>query len=191
MKVSTVLLSLGLSVSAVCSAQSNVSNGEPVLPLDTREVARLLASPSDARPPGFTSRETFRFFNSRQKGHFSYHEMPQNWGKLGWRNEGSLGFVSTTYFENARPMYICAMYDPSWNNHIVKYFSSNDPGCEGYHPIEWGYFEGYLSSTQVPGTVPLYRCYIEATKDHFDTRSSDCEGEPAAKLEFVLGYIFL
>lgn len=185
MKKLFVLLALSMAASGA------VANEPTALPMDESSMVSVLATPLSDRPGGFTGREVFRLFNNKTKNHLSYHEMPSNWEDLGWRKEGTLGFVSTTYFADARPMYVCYMWskDTNWDH---KYFSTNDPGCEGQNqPNYFGYFEGYLASTQLPGTVPLYRCYIELTKDHFDTLSSNCEGEALAQFEKLLGYIFL
>jgi hypothetical protein len=58
-----------------------------------------------------------------------------------------------------------------------------DPRCEGQFPL--GPL-GYISATQVPGTVAMYRCYVpSAIGDHFVTTHPGCEGQ---RFEQLLGY---
>lgn len=151
-----------------------------------------------ALPDGVQLKEIKRMYNNSYKDHFTYWNLPKDWGKKGWKLEGSLGFVSTTSFENSRGLYLCwmASKDTKWVN---KDFTSPDPGCEGYHrrddgvgnPNALGSFLGYVSTVQLPGTVPLYRCYIQLTFDHYDTLTSNCEGEGLATNDGILGYVFL
>ena len=47
---------------------------------------------------------------------------------------------------------------------------------------------GYIDSVQVPGTVPVYRCYNAASFDHMISLQPNCE-DPTYALEFTVGYI--
>lgn len=182
----------------VCAALSTLALSKPLLaqeaaPIDANALSKNMLSTDDASlslPVNVTLRELYRMFNNKEKNHFSYTEFPHGWGDLGWKLESTLGFVSATQFANSHQLFYCWMRSNSTKNR-AKYFTSTDPNCEGWEkPTGLGYFIGWVSSVQVEGSVPLYRCYIQLTYDHFDTLTSNCEGETLAKNEGILGYIF-
>lgn len=123
-------------------------------------------------------REIFRQRNNTKFDHLtgSYHRPP-------YHIERSLGFVSTAAFAGSHPLFTCFQSFPD-------YFTSRDPNCEGkYRGDPWNYnpyIIGWVSSTAIPETAPLYRC--RAGNNHFDSFDAGCEGYIG---EGVLGYVFL
>jgi hypothetical protein len=140
-------------------------------------------------PDGVELQELHRFF-WWQRGTSGYHYsggfLPYGWESR-YRYEGSLGFISQTWFAGSRALYNCLVEVPG---KAPSPFTSADPGCEG-HPLD--HFIGHAASWPMEGTVPLYRCdlSIPGHPHHFDTFSATCEGNPHARLDGVLAYVFL
>ena len=61
---------------------------------------------------------------------------------------------------------------------------SPSPECEGQFPMGP---MGYMHSSFVEGTQPIYRCYNEINGDHMITNDSGCEG---FKTERLVGYAY-
>lgn len=64
-------------------------------------------------------------------------------------------------------------------------FLSENISCENQNhlgPV------GYVYTTQKPNTVPLIRCYVTTTGDHFITTNTNCDG---FQQESILGYALL
>lgn len=105
--------------------------------------------------------------------------------------QGVLGFVSYYPFEGSVTIYACLQ------NNWLDSFSSRDPNCEGHMKTTNGMpVTGYIAATQLPGTVPLYRCHRGGLKpnnwaDLFDTTDFNCENVKYPLLDQVLGYIWL
>jgi hypothetical protein len=144
-----------------------------------------------AVPPGVELQALNRYFFSQQNGsgyHFSGWFLPHTWEHF-YRYEFTLGFVSKTPFPQSHPIYNCLIEVPGKH---PSPFTSTDANCEGFIPNQWHGFTGYISSVQIEGTVPLYRCrFTRGQPHHFETHSRTCEGNPNAVMEGTLGYIFL
>jgi hypothetical protein len=114
------------------------------------------------------------------------------YGSASYTLQGASGSVSSTPFDGSHALYSCFLT----NSGILGQrddFTSTDPNCEGQqrHPAGWGQ-SGYIASTQIVGTIALYRCLSTGSGlfDHFDTVHANCEGRPNTVNEFVLGYVF-
>jgi hypothetical protein len=139
-----------------------------------------------ALPVGATLAEYKRFFKPKGTKRFSHIVLPSNWQDLGWRTEITLGFVSTTAFAGANPLYACFIAGKE------DFFTSNNPECDGQQKMAQEYhFIGYIAGSQIEGTIPLYRCTLARKNSHYDTLGSNCEGTSGATLDGILGYIFL
>lgn len=138
-------------------------------------------------PHGATLREIFRHYNGKRELNATLYFFPQNWDKFGWRMQGSLGFISSTPFENSRPLHACKL-----NGTKDSYFTSWDVGCEGHFLSSFGLI-GYISTVPLPNTQPLYRCsyQFKGRLSHFDTFLANCGHIPNSHNNGPLGYVFL
>jgi|GEM_PF-940236 len=185
------MTAIGLAILGIAFCAHAKGPQAELLPIS--DVSNVPLSTGVATMDAGANMELFRLNNGKEHNHMTYVNMPSNWEDLGWRLEGSLGFVYSTYFEGARPLYNCYLTtaEVKW---LYKYFTSADPNCEGwYHSTSstFGWFLGYAASTQLPGTVPLYRCYINLHKEHFDTLTSNCEGLSIATNDGIIAYVWL
>lgn len=182
---------LAAAVSLVPFAAASHEYGD--MPL-LGEPNNLELGPNDmnslAFPGGMIPKQLHRNHHAKDRNHLTHGGLPQNWGDLGWRLEGELGIGSHTWFPGSHQVFSCTMRSNT-TPRAGKFFSSLDPNCEGWAPIEFAYHIAFLSDTQLPGTAPLYRCYYQPNLDHFDTLSDTCEGVPGAVRELILGYIFI
>jgi len=104
--------------------------------------------------------------------------------------QGVLGFISYYPFEGSQTLYSCN------TNDYRDRFTSLDPNCEGHIKMTASPITGYIASTQLAGTVPLYRCMRGGLKpgnwaDHFDTTSANCENVKNPANDGIIGYIWL
>jgi len=177
---------LGISILLASSGVTVAQAKEPDLAAIANAAVQM--DPTLAVPPGVTLLELFRLHNSALNTHATLWYMPSGWSSVGWSNEGSLGFMSTTQFENSVLIRQC--WGPSPND----FFTSGDPNCEGQTvaPGMPGGI-GFISTVQIAGTVPLYRCSHkwQGKWRHYDTHSANCDGNTAASNDGPLGYIFL
>lgn len=108
-------------------------------------------------------------------------------GYPNYNNEGTLGFVSSTPFAGSHALYECQrVYGPGGQQNF-DFFTTTATNCEG--AVIWPNgvtLIGYVSTTQIAGTTPIYRC--RDNENHFDSLSGACEGHIG---EGILGYVFL
>ena len=139
-------------------------------------------------PPGVMLREILRLHRPSSQTFATLWFWPQNWEEIGWKMGGSLGFISAAPFENSAPIYWC------WGITNWDMFSSLDPNCEGGYRTPDNGPVGFISTVQLPGTTPLYRCVFKWNGTqwrHFDSLQANCEGVPAVTNDGTLGYVFL
>lgn len=190
MKISAIGLACFLAVSAGASATSALAGTAPgdIGPTPAQQDTTMGAlSASPFLPPGVTLRELLRLYNGKHERHATLTYFPQNWNEFGWRQEGTQGFISSSPFENSRPLYMCQL-----NGVGLALFTSTDVGCEGQFLTPFGLI-GYISAAPLPDTAPLYRCqYVfKRALRHFDTRMANCENAPQSSNDGILGYVFL
>ncbi|MBB5675182.1 hypothetical protein FHR59_001866 [Xanthomonas arboricola] len=182
------------AVAAMCAGLSwsaSAQEYENLLPLgDISKLELRSGAVALQFPEGMNPKPLFRLHNTRVKMHLTHGELPNNWSQLGWKLEGTLGIGSHSWFPGSHQVFSCYMRSRTTGEQ-GRYFSSTDPNCEGWTLTEWAPHITFLNDVQVPGTVPLYRCYYQPNLDHYDTLSDTCEGLPGATRESILGYIYL
>ncbi|WP_194916812.1 cutinase family protein [Catenulispora rubra] len=96
----------------------------------------------------------------------------------GFQPEWTFGMLPMTQQPGTVPLFSCMQ------NGTLE-FTSTDANCEGQATVAR---IGFIWTTQPSGlpTVPIYRCLLTATGDHFDSFDSGCEGQHT---EFQLGYL--
>jgi hypothetical protein len=80
-------------------------------------------------------------------------------------------------------LYECCLGNGTTCDHSLVTTASNCEGQFNMGPL------GYAYSSQVSGTVPLYRCYNNTSGDHMVSGASNCEASSYAQ-ESVLGYVY-
>ncbi|MDQ1119360.1 MULTISPECIES: hypothetical protein [Pseudoxanthomonas] len=186
------MLKMAALVLAVSASTAGAANAQDVGMKAWSASAHIESAQANA-PEGATLVQLYRYYNPKEINHYSGREMPQNWQDLGWRQDGTNGFISYTPFAGSRTLYNC--FIPGG----IDLFTSTDANCEGQGKATWAPITGYIAASQIPGTVPLYRCQRGGIKkingvwraDHFDTLSSVCENVPNPAMDGVLGYVFL
>jgi peptidoglycan hydrolase-like protein with peptidoglycan-binding domain/beta-N-acetylglucosaminidase len=149
-----------------------------VLGLAAIALGGLRVTPAAASGPWFVQLVRYVSTSNPENG-IEHATEPAGWSASGYRAEGTLGYVFTSPVDGATtPLYECLV--GSWDH-----MTSTDPACEGqstasrvflgYAFPKVGSGSGVASgpSAGLP-TVLLKRC--QATKDHFDSNSSTCEG---------------
>lgn len=176
-----VLLGLSLVGSTATAASNQSTNGDAV----------SLA----AVPPGAQLQELKRYFRKvvgAQGDHMSGLYLPYGYD-YNYTLEGTLAFTSSTWFPGSHLLYSCILPAPNPSIY-ADFFTSPDENCEGRTKFISHPTLGYVSATQIEGTVPLIRCLITTPgtgqMNHYDTVGDNCGNSNAVK-EGVLGYVFL
>jgi hypothetical protein len=104
-------------------------------------------------------------------------------------NEGPLGKAAHAPFPGSHALYSCQQLYKFYGLLAEDRFTSADPQCEG-KGADNPHFIGYVSSTHVEGTAPLFRCFDDAGAmgNHFDTLATNCEGKRTIG---ILGFVIL
>lgn len=110
-----------------------------------------------------------RRYNSPSRGHWTSSRLPP----AGFTEEASWRLWRESR-PGTHPLYECQV-----GGHNLL---SVDVNCEGLRPLGP---VGYAHDTQVAGTVPLYRCRVGESADHF-VSGAGCEGHTT---EGLLGYV--
>ncbi|MCD7096926.1 hypothetical protein [Stenotrophomonas sp. MMGLT7] len=179
MKFAAIVIFSVLGVTSVFSGSVQAQSTD----LESEAVSKASAT-SYALPIGVTLVQLNRYFKPRGTKRLSHLNLPQNWGQLGWRHEGTLGFISTTPFAASHPIYSCFVAGQE------DFFTSLDVNCEGHQPFSGGHLVGYVSSVPVEGALPIYRCRIEWRKAHMDSFDPHCYGEVGSNNDGLIGYVF-
>lgn len=190
MKITAIAFALSLTAMTGASSSTASASPDPSNATESSTQQHSATANQPATPflaPGVTLRELLRLYNGKQERHATLTYFPNDWYTHGWRHEGTYGFISSTPFENSRPIYLCAVTDV-----LHSFFTSTDVGCEGQFLTSFGLI-GYISTVPLPDTAPLYRCqYVFKRKTrHFDTRDIHCEQAPKSSNDGLIGYVFL
>jgi len=141
-----------------------------------------------------------RFFNAGIHNHF-YTANPNETGPhAGYNSEGQAFFLATVGYPGFVPVY--RYYLGANNDHFytanVGEIGTTQHGAAGKFGYVCEGVLGYISANQIPGTVPVYRYWHEANKDHFYTHNAGeigttqqgATGNHGYKCEGVLGYAY-
>ncbi|MGZ3438885.1 MAG: hypothetical protein ACXVDD_05195 [Polyangia bacterium] len=119
------------------------------------------------------------------------YKTPQHFYTTDYTEGNSWGFhieIGYNFFldldggANRKPFYRC--YFPSSDRH----FYTTDAGCESPTATNEGSL-GYIFTTQLPGSVPLYRSWNGSTWDHLYTLDWNEAHAPGYAFESVPGYV--
>jgi hypothetical protein len=117
---------------------------------------------------------------------------------LHWEFEGPIGFVFDHQVAGTVPVYRVYKQETWSENLIDHHFFTVDKAEADRAVARLGFSdEGiccYIASTQLPGTVPLYRLYSKKRADHFYTASpherDSAKFNDGYELEGVVGFVW-
>jgi len=121
-------------------------------------------------------------------------------GKLGYKCEGPAFTVFNHHHHGLVPVF--RYYDAKNHNHFyttnAAEIGTTHPGHIGNHGYQCEGILGYVSSNEFPGSVPIYRYYLDQHHDHLYTCNGNeigttvvgSVGNHTYKCEGVLGYAY-
>ena len=119
---------------------------------------------------------------------FRFYKYPRHFLTQSYSEAANAGFsFETTAFHlfPAGGAGYSALYR-CYNSSSADRFVSTQSNCEGF--TNEGVF-GFAATTQLPGTVPLYRFYRNSITDHLITVNYDEGAQNAYTYEGILGYV--
>ena len=99
----------------------------------------------------------------------------------GYKKQNSFKIMRNSVNNNMKLVYECRIGGAKG----PQSFISHDYNCENM--FNMGPM-GYLYSSKVEGSIPIYRCIIDSNGDHFISSKSNCEGK--GRKESLMGYGF-
>ena len=99
----------------------------------------------------------------------------------GFQKEASFKIRRESDDEEMSLVYECRVGGPTGEHSFI----SSDHNCE--NQFNMGPM-GYLYTKKVNNSIPIYRCYVSNSGDHYITSDSNCEGN--GKRESLMGYGF-
>src|SRR5688500_15478885 len=177
---STVKL-IAIATAAVLASASLLS-----IPASGSGSSAAIFTMAQSVPPGANLVELRRWYTSQGQFNAGDHRAGTTPPAYPYANEGTLGFVSSTPFAGSHAIYECERRY-HWNDisNVIDFFTTTATNCEGAVIAPNGVvLIGYVSTTQIAGTTPLYRCRDD--DNHFDSLSGGCEGHTG---EGILGYV--
>jgi hypothetical protein len=141
-----------------------------------------------------------RFFHSGHLDHFYSTNITEGTPN-GYTPEGVAFQLSSTPVAGLVPVY------RYWRSDVKDHFYTTNggeigvvtPGASGQFGYVCEGVLGYISPVSMPGTIPVYRYYKEASNDHFYTSNASeigavvkgSQGNLGYVCEGVLGYAFI
>lgn len=167
-------------------------------------VALALAACSDQpmaprQGPGSTPRATgspgrlaiHRLFDAATNDHF-YSAYAYSGAPAYTLEHYNYFFLEPSYTSGHIPLFICV---PGPSSTSSDHWLSTDPDCEGRDVMEVEAPSGYMATSELPGTVPLYRQYNALLDDTFHTidlsEALYAEANYNYSAPVLMGYVYL